>query len=135
MTKRFRKVLSILCVLALLLSCAAAGFAEEMHEEAEAYFVQSIPDTEIEGPAPETDSGEDAEDFFEVENVSADFLETDPEDEEEGEPDSDDPENEEVVSDPVTIQDAVEEEEDTDDSEPDEEKKPAEPDTPVQNDE
>ena len=135
MTKRFRKVLSILCVLALLLSCAAAGFAEEMHEEAEAYFVQSIPDTEMESPAPGENSGEQSEGFFEVEEMSADFLETDPEDEEEGEPDSDDPENEEVVSDPVTIQDAVEEEEDTDDSEPDEEKKPAEPDTPVQNDE
>ena len=136
MTKRFRKVLSIVCTLALLLSCAAAGFAEEMHEEAEAYFVQSIPDTEMESPAPGENSGEQSEGFFEVEEMSADFLETDPEDEEEGEPDSDDPENEEVVSDPVTIQDAVEEEEeDTDDSEPDEEKKPEEPDTPAQTEE
>ena len=138
MTKRFRKVLSIVCALALLVSCAAAGFAEETPEE-----MNGVP--EANGADPVTgDSGDVAEEEtgkilgMVVEDVE--LPETIPE-EEPAEPEQQEeekteepasvpmePENEEVISEPVTIQEAVEEAaEEKRDEQPAAEEKPAEP--------
>ena len=53
MTKRFRKILSILCALALLVTCMAAAFATD-EQPAE------IPDEEATDVVTGEESGEDA---------------------------------------------------------------------------
>ena len=147
MTKRFRKVFSILCALTLLVSYTAVVFAEELTEESDVIL-------EVNGTNPEKDhSGEAAEEMdktkgMEVEDVE--FPETLPEEEpaeqeqqeeegaEEPDPVFTEPEKDEVISEPVTIQEAVEgAEEEKKDEQPAEEETPAEPapSAPEQNEE
>ena len=138
MTKRFRKILSILCVLALLVSCAAIGFAaEELPEGTETTLETNGTEAGNEAPAevPEEDGEEEETPSAVVEDVE--FPETDPAgepaEEEKPAPAPSEPETTEVVSEPVTIQDAVEEAaENKDNDQPAEGTTPAQEETPAQ---
>ena len=129
----------MLCALALFVSCAAVGFAEEAPEETPEELNETFEEN---GAGPVTDDPEDdpEEESGEMTGMVVEDVELpetipgeEPEQQEEEKteepaPVSEKPENEEVISDPVTIQDAVEEAaEEKKDEQPAAEEKPAEP--------
>ena len=133
MTKRFRKILSILCTLALLVSCATAVLAEELPEEADVNLELNGTDREIDAPAPEETEKEFPEELHGGEEKSTEPAEANSAEEEEEQPAPSKPENGEVISDPVTIQDEVEEKpEEQEEDKPAEEEKPAKEEKPAE---
>lgn len=111
MTKRFRKILSILCAIALLLTCTGPAFADGEQPDGTGVEVTDVDfpeepsgDATGETGAPAADQEPAPEPEPEAEPEPEPEADPEPEEEPESEPEAD-PEPDEVVPDETTVQD------------------------------